>query len=406
MSELQFGPDGLLYGTTSGDDDNSPAGLYRFHPVTGETTLVGETGLTGVNGLMLVGEQGNVDCVDLDTTGAEVLAINRTCGPVAAIAGATDVECQSPAGATVSLDGSGSSDVTSTPGTNDSLTIFEWFGDYGSPAQRSLGTSAQLTVDLPIGEHALTLVVTNRFGDVGTETVQVSVQDSVAPALSLDVAPTVLWPPNHRLVEVGASASATDLCSTTVVRIVSVTSSEPDDAPGVGDGTTTGDIQGVEPSVADTGFLLRAERSGSGPGRTYTVAYEAVDGAGNVSRKEALVVVPHGSGSDLDPLEVYVGKAPGGARVEWTEAPGAVSYHAIRGSVSAIRPKPSQIDLGAVECLARGVPSGSILAAEDEGVPAPGQAFFYLVEYDDGVASSYGSEDVGAPRILGSGGCR
>jgi len=70
------------------------------------------------------------------------------------------------------------------------------------------------------------------------------------------------------------------------LKIISVTSSEPDN--GLGDGDTANDIQ-------ITGALtvnLRAERSGTGNGRTYTITVEARDAAGNATIKTVAVVVP------------------------------------------------------------------------------------------------------------------
>jgi hypothetical protein len=59
-----------------------------------------------------------------------------------------------------------------------------------------------------------------------------------------------------------------------------------------GDGNTTGDIQ-----VDTKGrIFLRAERSGTGTGRVYTITYDAVDCGGNVTRRSAIVTVPHDQG--------------------------------------------------------------------------------------------------------------
>jgi hypothetical protein len=73
----------------------------------------------------------------------------------------------------------------------------------------------------------------------------------------------------------------------------SVASSEPDDAPGGGDGATTADVQGAAAGNADFDLLLRAERAGSGPGRAYSAVYRAIDGAGNVATATGIVTVPH-----------------------------------------------------------------------------------------------------------------
>jgi pectinesterase len=62
--------------------------------------------------------------------------------------------------------------------------------------------------------------------------------------------------------------------------LVSVSSSEPDDAPGNSDGDTVNDIQGVSPGTADFNFQVRAETIKGGPGRTYFVTYQAVFATG------------------------------------------------------------------------------------------------------------------------------
>lgn len=69
-----------------------------------------------------------------------------------------------------------------------------------------------------------------------------------------------------------------------------MTSSEPDNGPG--DGNTTGDITGADLGTDDRSFQLRAERSGSGSGRTYTVVYKATDASGNVATASATVFIP------------------------------------------------------------------------------------------------------------------
>ena len=74
------------------------------------------------------------------------------------------------------------------------------------------------------------------------------------------------------------------------VTLVSVTSNEPDD--GLGDGDTADDIVILD----DLTFNLRAERSGTGEGRVYTITYQATDACGNSTIATATVTVPHSSG--------------------------------------------------------------------------------------------------------------
>jgi hypothetical protein len=80
--------------------------------------------------------------------------------------------------------------------------------------------------------------------------------------------------------------------------VLFVTSSEPDDAPGPGDGATIGDIQiTVAPPPSGPVILLRAERDRRGPGRVYTLRGEARDISGNTTAAAATVTVPRQSRS-------------------------------------------------------------------------------------------------------------
>jgi hypothetical protein len=111
--------------------------------------------------------------------------------------------------------------------------------------------------------------------------------DLVPPVLQVAVTPDVLWPPNHKYVEVTATVTATDDGGTApTVTLISVTSNEPDN--GRGDGNTRNDIRIID----DTTFELRAERSALGWGRVYTITYQAEDAAGNINVEAATVSVP------------------------------------------------------------------------------------------------------------------
>ena len=111
--------------------------------------------------------------------------------------------------------------------------------------------------------------------------------DLTAPTLSASATPHRLWPPNHKYVMVQASvAVADDRDPSPSVELVSVTSNGPDD--GVNDGNTRNDIV-IED---DDTFRLRAERSGSGTGRVYTITYRATDACGNESVETTTVTVP------------------------------------------------------------------------------------------------------------------
>lgn len=104
---------------------------------------------------------------------------------------------------------------------------------------------------------------------------------------TLAVTPDMLWPANHKYVDVAATVVASDNSGEIpTVTLVSVTSNEPDN--GEDDGNTVDDIVIVE----EYAFKLRAERSGVGTGRTYTITYQATDSCGNSATASAIVVVP------------------------------------------------------------------------------------------------------------------
>jgi hypothetical protein len=132
----------------------------------------------------------------------------------------------------------------------------------------------------------------------GDHTANACDHDVTAPVVTaIGVSPNTLWPPNHKLVPVTVALAATDACSAVTSAIASVTSDEP--VNGLGDGNT-------EPDWVVTGaltLLLRAERSGLGDGRVYTIGVTSTDASGNATTSYATVLVPHdqGNGGDRKP---------------------------------------------------------------------------------------------------------
>ena len=192
------------------------------------------------------------------------------------------VECQGSGGANVLLDGAGSRDPDC-----DVLT-YTWTGSFGVAAGRNP------TVFLSVGTHPVTLVVKDDWSSSNPTTVLITVRDTQPPSLQLTLTPTLLWPPNHRLVRINATVSAMDSCGGSPPQIVltSITSNQPDN--GGGDGDTAGDIQEAAFGTFDRSFLFRAERAGGDlRGRTYTVTYTATDASGNQTQASATVHVPH-----------------------------------------------------------------------------------------------------------------
>jgi len=103
--------------------------------------------------------------------------------------------------------------------------------------------------------------------------------------------PSVLWPPNHRMVNVTVSYDVTDNCPLPPGSCtLSVASNEP--VLGHGSGHTSPDWIVLD----DHHVLLRAEREGNGNGRIYTITITCTDSGGNSSTEEVEVTVPHDRG--------------------------------------------------------------------------------------------------------------
>jgi hypothetical protein len=97
-----------------------------------------------------------------------------------------------------------------------------------------------------------------------------------------------LWPANHRMAAVTMRVDANDDSGVApLCRVVAVTSSEP--VNGSSDGDTSPDWT----ITGDLTVMLRAERSGRGSDRIYTVGVRCADGAGNAATASAIVRVPH-----------------------------------------------------------------------------------------------------------------
>jgi len=187
--------------------------------------------------------------LDVPPEGIEVLlsAMGTPAGPPPVADAGPDqtVECTSPAGAEVTLDGSASAG----PGCCGAV-VYRWTNADG------LVVGATLFVDILLrpGVHTFTLTVDNGQGGTDTDTVTITVQDTTPPLITLngDRAMSLTWG-RDRYVEPGASAL--DLRDEDVVVVIG--------GDAVDDRT---------------------------PG-TYTVTYEATDVSGNAAQATRTVHV-------------------------------------------------------------------------------------------------------------------
>lgn len=132
----------------------------------------------------------------------------------------------------------------------------------------------------------------------GRDTIIIRLVDDVPPEFSLSVSPSILWPPNHKMVKIAPTWTVSDNCDELpTISLVNITTNEGDETntyepvydDTTGDGHTIKDIQ----VSSDGTIYLRAERSGNGSGRVYVITYKAIDDSGNVTIRSATVTVPH-----------------------------------------------------------------------------------------------------------------
>src|SRR5262245_26688130 len=205
--------------------------------------------------------------------------------PTAAAGADQTVECTSPAGASFTLNGSAID-------ADENVALASW--RLGSRIGPEVGQTLVSEQSLGVGaQQTYVLRVIDTFAQADESETHVAVVDTTSPNLSVSVSPAQLSLSNHKLFAITVTIVATDTCDASpVVRLVSITSSEPDN--GLGDGDQPQDIQGAAFGTDDRQFLLRSERSGTGPGRIYTITYSATDASGNTTLRQATVTVPRG----------------------------------------------------------------------------------------------------------------
>lgn len=151
-------------------------------------------------------------------------------------------------------------------------------------------TASQDTGTLfPVGTTTVTITGNRLDGTSDSCSFTVTVNDTEFPVVSTaTVDKPTLWPANHQMELVTVNYTATDNCS--VDCVLTVASNEPQD--GLGDGDTSPDWE-----VVDAHHVrLRAERSGTGTGRTYTITVTCQDPAGNTVVRTTTVKVPKSMG--------------------------------------------------------------------------------------------------------------
>jgi hypothetical protein len=200
---------------------------------------------------------------------------------------------------------------TYSANTDAANPTFEWSVTGGTINGDNTGSSVSVNAD-GVGMMAVSVEVTDGATNCSNSVTQeVTVGDTEAPVITATTNPITLWPPNHQYVTINVSqcvTAVTDNCATlssSDVVITKVTSDEPEDAKGGGDGNTKNDMviaancQSVQ---------LRSEREGSGNGRVYTVHLSVNDGNGNTGAATCLVTIPKSQNGNpaIDDGPVYI----------------------------------------------------------------------------------------------------
>lgn len=197
--------------------------------------------------------------IDVSLTGA---LVNQ---PPHADAGKTKktVQCTSPQGAVVTLDGSGSSDA------DTNIAYYVWRRGSGSNVADPSGNPV-ITTQQALGGTSYALRVVDDWFAADTDTVAVSVVDTTQPTISCN-APATITPsdvPEKKTAGLSFKATASDVCTgVSRVAITGFTCTKPQECEV--------QIQGDTITIFDSG----------GVGDTISWTVSAQDGAGNAGQK-------------------------------------------------------------------------------------------------------------------------
>jgi hypothetical protein len=149
----------------------------------------------------------------------------------------------------------------------------------------------------PMGTTVVTCTARDAHNNPAVpRTFTVKIADSQPPIVTVTLNPGVLWPPNHKMVNIAVTVRTSDNDPNPACSITQVTSNQP--VNGTGDGDT--DIDWVFSGLR---LQLRAERAGNSENqsvRVYTVTVSCTDSSGNVGTGTATAIVPHDMRQGID----------------------------------------------------------------------------------------------------------
>jgi hypothetical protein len=133
-----------------------------------------------------------------------------------------------------------------------------------------------------------TYKATDGFGNTAICTQLITVDDNTTPQIiGLTSSKQVLWPANHKMVDVTLDYRVSDNCVSSAGVTINIISNEPIDS--TGDGDTNPDWEIID----NHHIRLRAERAANGTGRFYTITVTVSDGCNSPVSATTQVMVVH-----------------------------------------------------------------------------------------------------------------
>jgi len=147
--------------------------------------------------------------------------------------------------------------------------------------------------NLSLGIHTIVLQVDDGVNEPESGEITVEIVDTTPPTLAPTANKTVLWPPNHKMADIVVEANVSDNSGLPVTLNASITSNEPIDGTGQGDKSPDWTEPVIDQENGIITFQLRAERSGKGSGRVYTITITAADTSNNSTTANIEIMAPH-----------------------------------------------------------------------------------------------------------------
>jgi hypothetical protein len=146
---------------------------------------------------------------------------------------------------------------------------------------------------LPLGIHPIVIQVDDGVNEPVSGEITVEIVDTTPPTLAPTANKTVLWPPNHKMVDIVIEANASDNSGLPVTLNAAISSNEPVNGSGDGDKSPDWTEPVIDQENGIITFQLRAERSGKGNSRVYTITIIAADTSNNTTTANVEITVPH-----------------------------------------------------------------------------------------------------------------